>query len=111
MKSFYEKKSAYTSSQKNKLENFWLEYMQKEEKRREERDENILKTKKETLKLKKYYMEMREKELEAKKTIAISKIKSKEKRHDEMLEIEKLKCSLLNKLLNDKKHQVDSDSE
>lgn len=67
IKSSYEKKSTCTSSQlKNKFENYWLEYMQKEEKRREDRYENILKTKKEALKLKKYYIEMREKELEVK---------------------------------------------
>lgn len=56
-------------------------------KRRENRDENMLKTKKEALKLKKYSIEMREKELEVKKTVAINKIKSEEKRHDEILEI------------------------
>jgi len=114
MKSSCEKKSTCTSSQlKNKFENFWLEYMQKEEKRREERDENVLKAKKEALKLKKYYLEMREKELEVKNTVAMNKIKSKEKRHDEILEIEKLKCNLLKQLLNEKKEhfKIDSDSE
>lgn len=98
------------SKLKDKFENFFLEYIQKEEKRREEHDENILKSKQEDLKFKKHYMQMREKELEVKKTVAINKIKSKEKRHDEILEIEKLKCDLLKKLLN-KEHFKDSDSD
>lgn len=83
----------------------------KREKRREERDENILKSKQEDLKLKKHYIQMREKELEVKKTVAINKIKPKEKRHDEILEIEKLKCDLLRKLLNNKEHFKNSDSD
>lgn len=85
--------------------------MQTEEKRREKRDENSLKTKKEALKLKKHYIEMREKELEIKKTVAMNKIKLKEKRQNKKLEIEKLKCNLLKKLLKDKKQFKDSDSE
>lgn len=55
---------------------------------------------------------MHKKELDVKKTVAINKIKSKEKRHDEILEVEKLKCNLLRKLLNDKEQfKFDSDSE
>lgn len=103
---------SFSGSQfKNKFENFCLQYMQKEEKRREERCENISKTKK-ALKLKKYSIEIREKELEIKKIAAINKIRSKEKRHDEILEIEKVKCDLLKRLLHDKENfKVDSDSE
>lgn len=64
---------------KNEFETWFLEYMQKEEKRREERDVSILKTKKEALKLKQSYLQMREKELEMKKSLAGNKIKSKER--------------------------------
>jgi hypothetical protein len=97
------------SQTKDDLGKLWFEFMQNEEKRREDRYDTTMKTRKEALKLKKCQLEMREKEIEAKKTIALNKIKSKDRRHEEILEIEKLKYSLLKKLVD--KENVNSDSE
>ncbi|KYM94604.1 hypothetical protein ALC62_14762 [Cyphomyrmex costatus] len=109
---FHKVKSQTGNKKRNDLEDVYLEYIQNEEKRRTEHNDNILKTKKEALKLKKHYLEVREKEFEMKQKIALNKIKSKERRHDEILEIEKLKCNLLKNLLNTKeKSKTDTDSE
>ncbi|KYN21773.1 PREDICTED: uncharacterized protein LOC108759609 [Trachymyrmex cornetzi] len=64
---FHKVKSQTENKKRSDLENVYLEYLQSEEKRRTEHNDNILKAKKEALKLKKHYLEVREKELEMKK--------------------------------------------
>lgn len=105
------KKSSTQKQLKTELEKVCLEYMDVESKRRENHNENMLKTKNESLKLKKQYLEMREKEVEVKKAIAANKIKAKERRHEELIEIEKLKYELLKDLINKENLRIESDSD
>ncbi|XP_067206836.1 uncharacterized protein [Linepithema humile] len=92
---------------KNELGKHWLEYLQGEEKRREERDaklSKLLEKKTEAINLQKRQLQMHEKELDDRKIITAKKLKCKEQRHEEIIAIERKKCKLLRKFLYDKEN-------
>lgn len=95
---------------KMELQTQWLDYLKTAKNREEEqtkRHEKLLQSKVEIINVKK-------RQLELKKQIAEKKLKSKERRHEEIIEVEKLKINLLKKLLRSDENirkQEASDSE
>jgi hypothetical protein len=76
----------------------WQQHLEDKAKKeiiKEKRYEDMIKKKEELVELKKKQIELKEKELQQKKAIANSKVKDKEKRHIEILNLEREKCKLL----------------
>lgn len=93
------------ANKKLNIEKQWLTFLENKEirdaacdKRHEQSEERAI----ENFALKKQIISLKRKQLEQKKEIANKKLKDKENRHAEIMEIEKTKCNLLKKLL----HQV-----
>lgn len=101
---------------KIQLEKQWLEHLQCEEKRREEHDaklSELVKKKRGNKFTETTNPNKQEKDLENRKMIAEKKLKSTERRHNEIMAVEKEKCKLLQRLLNEKeniKQSNDSDN-
>jgi len=96
---------------KNKvvLENQWLEYMKmkvERDKISDEKHASVSEHRKELLKLKRKYLAAKEEEIKQRKEYLIAKLRGKENRHSEIIEIEKKKYKLLRKLV---KASSDSD--
>ncbi|XP_039305491.1 uncharacterized protein LOC105207085 isoform X2 [Solenopsis invicta] len=95
---------------KMELQTQWLDYLKTTKNREEEqtkRHEKLLQSKVEVINVKK-------RQLQLKKEIAEKKLKSKERRHEDIIELEKLKINLLKKLLRSGekvRNQEDSDSD
>jgi len=84
------------------LENQWVEYLNMKTERDKLNDQKHAATveqKKEALKLKKKHFALKEKKIEQRKDYFIAKLKEKENRHAQQIEIEKEKCKLLKKFL------------
>jgi len=84
------------------LENQWVEYLNmktERDKLNDEKHATIVEQKKEALKLKKKHFALKEKEIEQRKDYFIAKLKEKENRNAQQIEIEKEKCKLLKKFL------------
>jgi len=84
------------------LENQWVEYLNmkiERDKLNDEKHAATVEQKKEALKLKKKHFALKEKEIEQRKDYFIVKLKEKENRHAQQIEIEKEKCKLLKKFL------------
>lgn len=84
------------------LEKQWLEYMDikiERDKISDEKHATILDQKKEMIKLKKKHLMLKEQEIEQKNEYSRKKLEKKENKHAEIIQIEKEKCKLLNKLV------------
>lgn len=82
---------------KLELDKQWIEYLRRQEEHRLERDERCERS----LRLREEELQLKKKELEIKKSIALKKLQLKEKKQEEILKIEREKCALLRKLLED----------
>lgn len=99
------KTDASRLKKKNDLENYFFDHLKKVEECQQMRDEKIdkyVKTKVEYLQLRKKELETRENEMERKRIAEAKKQKSKQERHEELMEIERQKMYLLRKLLKEK---------
>lgn len=77
------------------LDKQWIEYIKRQEEQKDIREEKFERS----LWLREEELQLRKKALEIKQSIALKKIQLKEKREEEMLKIEKEKCALLRKLV------------
>ncbi|XP_059050144.1 uncharacterized protein LOC131845124 [Achroia grisella] len=82
---------------KLELDKQWVEYLRRQEEHKLERDERCERS----LRLREEELQLKRKELEIKQSIALKKLQLKEKKQEEILKIEREKCALLRKLLED----------
>lgn len=91
------------ANKKVHLEQQWLKFLATKEIRDTARDERHMKSEEraiESFTLKKQMVALKRKQIEQKKELSIKRLKDKENRHTEIIKIEKTKCKLLKKLLN-----------
>ncbi|XP_045510619.1 uncharacterized protein LOC123705689 isoform X2 [Colias croceus] len=86
-----------------------LEKIQENQKARDEKMTKYLKIKEKEMDLKKKAIDVRETEMQVKRDVASDKLKFNEKKHKDWLNIEKLKCDLLKKLLKNRTDSEESD--
>ncbi|XP_068629533.1 reticulocyte-binding protein homolog 2a-like [Battus philenor] len=84
---------------KVELDKQWLEYLKRQEDQKQIRDQRYERS----LRLKEEELALRKKELEMKESFALKKLQLREKKQEEILMIEREKCALLRKFLNDLK--------
>lgn len=82
---------------KVELDKQWIDYIKRQEEQKQVRDERYERS----LRLREEELQLKKKELEIKQSIALRKLQLKEKRQEEILKIEREKCALLRKLLNE----------
>ncbi|XP_049866981.1 uncharacterized protein LOC126367489 [Pectinophora gossypiella] len=82
---------------KIELDKQWIEYLKRQDEQKQIRDERYERS----LRVKEEELQLRKKELELKQTLALKKLQLKERKQEELLKIEREKCSLLRKLLAD----------
>uniref|UniRef100_A0A2A4J448 Myb/SANT-like DNA-binding domain-containing protein n=1 Tax=Heliothis virescens TaxID=7102 RepID=A0A2A4J448_HELVI len=80
---------------KIELDKQWLDYLRKQEEQKHLRDERYERN----LRLRQEELQLRKKELEIKQSLALKKLQLKEQKQEEMLKIEREKCALLRKLI------------
>lgn len=88
------------SQSKITLEKQWLEFLRRQEEHKQWRDEMFEKS----LILRQQELELRRKELEIKEVLELKRLRLKEKEH-ELLQIERDKCTLLSKIVEQKRLQ------
>ncbi|CAD6241463.1 GSCOCG00009261001-RA-CDS [Cotesia congregata] len=86
-----------------------LENIKENQKARDEKMTKYLKMKEKEMDLKKKAIDVRETEMQVKRDVATEKLKFNEKKHKDWLNIEKLKCELLKKLLKNRTDSEESD--
>ncbi|CAH2088573.1 unnamed protein product [Euphydryas editha] len=86
-----------------------LEKVQENQKARDEKMTKYLKMKEKEMELKKKAIDVRETEMQVKRDVASEKLNFNEKKHKDWLNIEKLKCELLKKLLKNRTDSEESD--
>ncbi|CAH2264556.1 uncharacterized protein LOC120624641 [Pararge aegeria] len=82
---------------KVEIDKQWIDYIKRHEEQKQIRDERYERS----LRLREEELQLKKKELEIKQSIALRKLELREKRQEEILKIEREKCALLRKLLND----------
>ncbi|CAG9783588.1 unnamed protein product [Diatraea saccharalis] len=80
---------------KIELDKQWMDYIQKQDAQKHIRDERYERS----LRLREEELQLKKKELEIKQSIALKKLQLKERKQEEILKIEREKCLLLHKLL------------
>ncbi|XP_073944271.1 uncharacterized protein [Choristoneura fumiferana] len=88
------------SQSKITLEKQWLEFLRRQEEHKQWRDEMFEKS----LRLRQQELELRRKEVEIKEALELKRLRLKEKEH-ELLQIERDKCTLLSKIVEQKRLQ------
>ncbi|XP_023951168.2 uncharacterized protein LOC112055336 [Bicyclus anynana] len=88
---------------KVELDKQWIEYIRKQEEQKKIRDERYERC----LKLREEELQLKKKELEMKQSIALKKLQLREKMQEDILKIERQKCALLRKFLNDRNNSDD----
>ncbi|RVE54818.1 hypothetical protein evm_000585 [Chilo suppressalis] len=80
---------------KIELDKLWFDYIQKQDALKHLRDERYERS----LRLREEELQLKKKELEIKQSLALKKLQLKERKHEEIIKIEREKCLLLRKLL------------
>lgn len=102
------------ADKKLNIEHQWLKFLENKEVRDTERDKRIAKSEERTTEsftLKKKLIALKRQEIEQKRELLNKKLKDKENRHAEIIQIEKTKCKLLKKLLYQTNLKISDDSD
>lgn len=82
---------------KIELDKQWLEYLKRQEEQKQLREERYERS----LRLREEELALRKKELEIKESLTLRKLQLREKKQEEILKIEREKCELLRKFLQE----------